>query len=98
MYLRYLSGQAQVPADGIAAALSQTRANLRQFSFVGFLDRMPEMLRSFRQKYGVRLKLPTYNTAKGDSVTLSRSARARMEQLLAPDYEVFEHLRRDPTR
>jgi hypothetical protein len=92
--LRYFSGRAIVPPEGVADATAAAHANLEKFALVGFTDRMRDFAEGFGRVFGVPLRLHHMRPGRFEKPEIDRSARARMEKLCAGDLEFYEHARR----
>ena len=89
--LRYLSGVADIPRGQEATLLPQAHDALDRLSLVGFLDEMDVFLDRFAAQFGPRPRLYRYNRAAEDvQITLNKQQTARLEQLCAPDIELYK--------
>ncbi|WP_299684389.1 sulfotransferase family 2 domain-containing protein [uncultured Tateyamaria sp.] len=93
VYLRYLVGRNDIDDDALPAALEQARARLKNFALIGFLDRTEAFLAAYRDLFGVPLRMPTLNTAPGETPDLTPSQKSAIDTLCAPDITLFEDAR-----
>lgn len=94
--LRYFSGMATVRPDQEAQAMALAKQNMARFALIGFMEDMDGFARDFGKIFGVKPRIAHYNGAgKQDApLQMTESQRRRLEQLCAPDIELFEHSRR----
>jgi hypothetical protein len=92
--LRYFSGRAVIPREGVADAMKAARLNLEKFALVGFTDRMEDFATRFGDVFGSPLRLHHMRPGRFEKPEIDRNARVRMEQLCAGDLEFYEHARR----
>lgn len=93
VYLRYLCGRNDISQDDVPDALALATSRLTQFALIGFLDQTDAFISAYRDMFGVKLRLPRLNAAKGDTPVPEASQRAQIETLCAPDMELFEAAR-----
>lgn len=88
--LRYLSGEPTITPKNKKALLKKAHENINKIELIGFLDEMDIFLNRFQETFGARLKVHRYNSAKGDDINLTKSQMKRLEELCAPDMELYE--------
>jgi len=88
--LRYVSGEATITAKNKAKALKKAHENLEKIALIGFLDEMDIFLDRFKDQFGARPKVHQYNKAGGDKVQLTSDQMKRLEELCAPDIELYQ--------
>lgn len=93
VYLRYLCGRNDIAQDDVPDALELAKSRLAQFTLIGFLDQTEKFISAYRDMFGVTLKLPKLNAAKGDQPVPEASQRARIDALCAPDVALFDAAR-----
>jgi hypothetical protein len=89
-----------LPADadfGSAQAVEAAKRNLDKFAAVGFLDDMAGFKRRLKDVLGISLNIRHENKGKVKDQTKKRvvtpEVRRRIEQLCAPDIEIYEYAR-----
>ncbi len=88
--LRYLSGEANITKKNKAACLKRAHKNLDKIALIGFLSEMDVFLDRFKEQFGARPKVHRYNSAKGEELNFTKSQMQRLEELCAPDIELYE--------
>lgn len=88
--LRYLSGEATVTDKNKAALLKKAHENLDKIALIGFLGEMDLFLDRFQEAFGARPKVHQYNQAKGEEVSINAAQMKRLEELCAPDVELYQ--------
>lgn len=92
-YLRYLSGCQYVAPSDETACLERAFSALEMFSLIGFLEDLVSFKRDFKRIFGARLKLRSYNQAKGDEVKLSKPHMTRLREICAADLAIYQRAR-----
>lgn len=87
--LRYLSGEPTITDKNKSKLLKKAHENLEKIALVGFLDEMDIFLDRFKEQFGARPKVHQYNQAKGKKIELSPDQMKRLEELCAPDIELY---------
>lgn len=90
--LRYFAGQHEIAPSEVPAALDLAKTNLAKFDIVGFLDDMEGFCDRFAACFGRRPKVFRYNEARWSKPSLMPHQRARLEQIMAPELEFWEHV------
>lgn len=90
---RYFGGTSELPGGSGNDVVEKAKENMLKFSIVGFTDRMDDFKIRFSKEFGVLLRIPHYRKAAGEKPKLTPEQRARLEQLCAPDMELFEFAR-----
>jgi Sulfotransferase family len=89
-----------LPADadfGSDAAVDAAKRNLEKFSAIGLVEDMSGFQGKLRQELGVSVNIKHQNKAKPKEQrkkqSVSPDLRRRIEQLCAPDIEIYNHAR-----
>lgn len=90
VYVRYFSGEATITDKNKSKLLKKAHENLKKIALIGFLDEMDIFLDRFKERFDSRPKIHHYNTAKGEEITLSKDQMKRLEELCAPDIELYQ--------
>lgn len=94
VYLRYLCGRNDIKDEDVPEALELAKSRLRHFALIGFLDQTDAFIAAYRDIFGVKLRMPKLNTAKGNQPLLEPSQQAAIEALCAPDLALYEEAKR----
>lgn len=99
LYARFFVGSTAV-ADGFSRpAIEAAKANLRKFDAVGLVEDMVAFEQRLRQVLGVRIRIGHKNRARvseSDRANfVTPEVRRRIEELSAPNIEVYEFARRE---
>lgn len=94
MYVEYFCGLPKEADLTAPASIASAKANLRKFDLIGRLDRMAAFEQNLREVLGVKIRIGHDNKARQDADTrksiVTPELRARIEQLCAPDLEIWE--------
>ncbi len=91
--VRYFSGVAEIPRGGENEALELAKRNQDKFELIGFIDQIGLFVSRFNDLFRTRLRIGHYNSAKGNSVSLTPNQQKRLEQLCAGDSVLYERAR-----
>ncbi|MEL7014014.1 MAG: hypothetical protein AAFO72_12125, partial [Pseudomonadota bacterium] len=94
VYLRYLCGRNDIAPNDVPDALELAKSRLAQFALIGFLDQTETFISAYRDMFGVKLRLPRLNAAKGDRPVPDATKLAQIDALCAPDIALYDAARR----
>ncbi len=90
VFLRYLYGQNDIAAEDTQAATETAKERLSRFALVGFLDNTDAFFASYKDIFGVTLRMAKLNAAPSKKPDYTETQLARFRALCAPDLEIFE--------
>ena len=93
VFLRYFSGVADVSPGQERSLLPIAHRNMGRFALIGFLDRLNEFTRGFRDLFGVEPKTYYENVNPLAKIEITPDIRREVEKLCAPDLELYEAAR-----
>lgn len=102
VYPYYFNGGSAHDEPWSDAAMSKAKENLRLFDAVGFVDDIPRFQRQLRDHVGLRLRIGHANRSiasrEDRKSVITPTVRRRMEELNAPNIEIYEFARRELQR
>ena len=93
VFLRFFSGVADISPGQERRLLPIAHRNMGHFALIGFLDRLKEFRRGFRDLFGVEPKTYYENVNPLAKIEITADVRREVEQLCAPDLELYEAAR-----
>jgi hypothetical protein len=96
-YALYFSGLGSTLVALTDESTGRAKENLAKFAAVGFVDDMTRFEHRLREVLGVRLWIGHANRSKAsqsERATLSPGNRRRIEELSAPNIEIYDFVRR----
>jgi len=92
--LRYFSGIAEIERGQEDTAMEKAKINQDTFSVIGFLDNIEQFKAQFYEVFGAHLKIPHFNSAKGNKVDLTSDQRTKLDKLCEYDLELHERAKK----
>ncbi len=97
-YVKKFYGSIEKNIDfGSIDAIEKAKSNLEKFSLVGVLEKLEFFVEKFRDRFGIKLKIPLKNRGPKSSKYKGRLIRpdvkAKVEQFCQPDIEIYQHVK-----
>ena len=93
-YVKFFGGTRLAGDYTARDAIDHAKRNLERFDLVGILEHKDDLLDRFRERFGVRLRLPHKNvtpkSSKARSSQLTAEVEDRIRAMCAPNQEVYD--------
>ncbi|GAA6210047.1 hypothetical protein NBRC116601_33400 [Cognatishimia sp. WU-CL00825] len=90
VYLRYLTGRNDIPEAELPAAIELAKTRLSTFALVGFLEQIEDFMQSYRDLFGVKLRMAQLNSAPDRKPDYTEAQMQRLTELCAPDIALYD--------
>lgn len=102
LYSYFFSGAPIAEDPSSAKSIALAKENLARFDAIGFVDDIPGFQRQLREAVGLRLRIGHANKSVASQSELTEivtpAVRRRMEEMSAPNIEIYEFARRELAR